>query len=176
MPLPGLFERKRSEMPSSGWIRSTSRFGPRFPQQSRLCFLREQAERRRVKLNGNIGHALRHALAGPDVKRHAGPTPVIDEECHRGVGVGLGIWIDARLLARKPGKSWPPTSARTILARDSILGNIFRLHYTHGAQAVWHVHRVHSSASKTVGGSIATVAITWLRWFWIMSRNAPASW
>ena len=31
------------------------------------------------------------------------------------------------------------------------------------------------SASKAAGGSIAMIARSWSRWFWTMSRIAPAS-
>ncbi len=31
-----------------------------------------------------------------------------------------------------------------------------------------------ASASKSTGGSIAVIAISWSRWFWTMSRIAPA--
>ena len=31
-----------------------------------------------------------------------------------------------------------------------------------------------ASASKSVGGSMAMIAISWSRWFWTMSRMAPA--
>ena len=47
---------------------------------------RSDAQRRALELNGNLGDALRHALARAQVKGHAFPAPIINGEFDRRVG------------------------------------------------------------------------------------------
>ncbi|MNO35632.1 hypothetical protein D3C76_256860 [compost metagenome] len=51
--------------------------------------------RRLLEVNHNLRQLLRHALAGTQVERHPGPTPVADigAQGHEGFGVALGIGV-----------------------------------------------------------------------------------
>ena len=49
----------------------------------------------------HLGGPHRHPLAGPQIKRYAGPSPVIYEERDGGIRVGGRAWIDAGLQYMK---------------------------------------------------------------------------
>ena len=46
----------------------------------------------------DLAHTLGHALARPEVERHAGPAPGVDGEFEGGIGLDPGIRRDARLV------------------------------------------------------------------------------
>src|SRR5262249_27451050 len=64
--------------------------------------------RRTLELNHDFGRALRKAFAGSEIKRHAGPAPIVDEHAHGDEGFGTG----SRAYA------WFLTISRKILAID----------------------------------------------------------
>ena len=61
--------------------------------------LAEEHERDLLELDRNFRVAGRHALAGADIKRNVGPTPVIDVQFESGESFRLGVGSDARLFA-----------------------------------------------------------------------------
>ena len=66
-PRPGTFAAKRSRMPSSGWMRSASRFG-----SGSVADVAEQHQwRHLLELDRDLGGALGQPLAGAQVERHA---------------------------------------------------------------------------------------------------------
>src|SRR5258708_39634119 len=58
--------------------------------QIRDLGLPKQYERRAPKLNGDFRGATRQALSGPQIERHAGPTPVVDLQPQGDIGLGVG--------------------------------------------------------------------------------------
>ena len=46
-------------------------------------------------MNRNLGGLLRQSLAHADVKRHAAPTPSVNEKPNGDVSLGIGRWADA---------------------------------------------------------------------------------
>ena len=111
---PGRFTSNWREIPSSGWICSTSQFG---------CMVLAAASSNRLvggrlELDGDLGRPPRHVLAGADVEGHAGPAPVVDLEPQG--DVGLDRAVPARRSARC-GRNGPscrgPSRRRTGRAR-----------------------------------------------------------
>ena len=70
-PGPGSLLIRYSLMPSSGCRRITSRFGSMAPTPCGKIECGDLAE-----VDHDLRHALRQALAGAQVERHAGPAPV----------------------------------------------------------------------------------------------------
>ena len=59
----------------------------------------EKHERRTAKLDDDLRHAPRQALAGAKIKRHARPTPVVDEQLHGDKCFRVRIGRDVRFTA-----------------------------------------------------------------------------
>ena len=91
---PGTLAENRSETPSSGWIFITSTLlsieSPASPKSR--CGMALEADR-------DLGVLARQAFAAAQIERHVGPAPVVDEELHRRVGVGVRFRVDAGLFA-----------------------------------------------------------------------------
>src|SRR6266508_1426131 len=127
--------------------------------------LHEERMRRALELHGDRRLAPREPLAGAHVEGRVGPAPVLDPELRRDVRLGRRLGVDAFLLAvagdhlpsTYPGPYCPRTAASSSVARSTLTFS-FRT----------------ASASKSIGGSIAVSATSWSRWFWKMSREAPA--
>ena len=49
----------------------------------------EEDKGRTLKLNGNLGVAGCHPLAGPQIERHSRPSPIINEQLDGDKGFGL---------------------------------------------------------------------------------------
>ena len=75
---------------------------------------REHALRRLAERDRDDARAFRHALAGTQVERHAGPTPVVDLAAQRDERLGLGVRTArrARRGSRRTGRA-PPVTARS---------------------------------------------------------------
>ena len=118
----------------------------------------EHGMRSGVELDRDFGHALGQLLAGADVKRHAGPAPVVDEESRGGVGIGLRVGIDAGLLPES-GHVLAADARRPVLPGDGVAGTSsgFRMRIERSSLA--RSSRT-ASGSNTPLGSMATVAIT----------------
>ena len=115
---PGTLASKRSEMPSSGWMWITSRLG----FSCSTGRVAEEHERRALELDRDLGDALRQALAGAQVERHAGPAPVVDEQLERHEGLGRASparptsprgSAGTRLPSTSPAPYWPRTVWRS---------------------------------------------------------------
>jgi len=170
MPEPGRFEKNRSEMPSRAGMRQHQQVRP----AAGLAVL-EQAQRRGLELDGDVGDALGQALAGANVKRHAGPAPVLDETALPAAYVSVRASGETPCSWRKPGRA-AADFGRAVLAGDRRVRRPHRLE--NGGWSAGALARSSRTAvdSNIAGGSMAMVAMTCSRWFWIMSRSAPASW
>ena len=90
-------------------------------------------------------------FAGPEVERHAGPTPVVDLKLHRDIGLDVRIRRHigflpiglAFLPSTVPAPYWPRTTAAGLTAGIAASTSAF-------------LERI-AAASKPVGGSIATI-------------------
>ena len=82
--VPGTLEPNFNATPSSGWTRTTSWL---WPSDSTSAGVERQV-RRPLEQHRDLGDPSGHALAGPDVERHAGPAAVLDAELDRDVGLG----------------------------------------------------------------------------------------
>ena len=97
---PGTLALKLTEMPSLGWMRrvrmlgwGTSWFLPVLNSWMGGC----------LKMMETLGDALGEALADAAVEGDAGPAPVVDLEFGGGVGLDVGLGVDAILLAVADG-------------------------------------------------------------------------
>src|SRR5271165_5451994 len=59
----------------------------------------EQRKRRVFEFYRYLGRAPRHPFAGPQIKRHPGPTPIIDFELQTSKSLGHAARVDTGLLA-----------------------------------------------------------------------------
>src|SRR5207248_4000179 len=59
----------------------------------------KQSLRRALEVNAYLRQAARESLAGADIKGHARPAPIIDEQLERDVGLSGRMRIDSGLLA-----------------------------------------------------------------------------
>ena len=172
IPVPGRFERKLQRNSFFGLNAKDQQVG--YGLGISIRFAAEDGQRRGAKLDGDLGNAARQILAGSHVKRHARPSPVIHEECHGRVSIGLRFRIHALLLA-KPGHLFAGHPPRPVLSGDARWRQ--RLPVSSRARSECSLARSSRTASEenVALGSMATVDRTCNKWFWIMSRSAPAS-
>ena len=86
----------------------------------------EQDVRRGPKLNAHFARAQRQVFAGAQIKRHAGPAPVVDEQLQRDVSFDVGIGLHLRFLAIT-GPRFAIDHAGEILAAHHLLGDVLGL-------------------------------------------------
>ena len=143
-PGPGTLAPKRSEMPSSGWMRTISRFGI----ESLTPHLAEQHHGRALELDRDLRHPLRQPLARAEVERHVGPPPVVDLQPHR--RERLGRRRRARPSARRgspaptapasdPSAYWPRTTHRSTSSR--VYGRIACSTFTRSSRTAFGAER-----------------------------------
>ena len=119
----------------------------------------ERSLGRGLEPHQDLGGRLGQALAGPDQERHAGPSPRIDVQPHRGERLDLRVGLDALLPA-----------IADVLAAHHVVG----LERADRRRTFTFSSRM-PSGELAPGGSIASIETTWSMWFWITSRIAPAS-
>ena len=103
-----------------------------------------------VQVTGN-------GLSGPDVERHSVPAPGIDLQLH-----GRRTFPSGEFRATAPRRGSRELTAHQVSAFSG--GMAFR--------TLTFSSRIDSLSVRT-GGSIAILASTWNRWFWMTSRIAP---
>src|SRR5690606_12404831 len=81
--------------------------------------------RRRLEVDNDLRQLLRHALAGTQVERHAGPAPVADFRPQRdeGFGVALGVGVFFLQIARYVAAK---DAAGDVLAAHQLLTKMLR--------------------------------------------------
>ena len=82
---PGILASNSRKMLSSRLHADDQAIGLR----QRWCGLAKQRERRVAELDGDLRFAHRQALAGADVEGHARPAPVVHQELHGHIGLGV---------------------------------------------------------------------------------------
>ena len=121
--------------------------------------VREDLLRRRLQLDEHLGDVLGELLAGPDVPRHAGPAPRVDVQPHRRERLDVRVGRDARLVA--VALELPAHEIRRLIVCTAVNTRSFASRS--------------ASSPMPSGGSIASSATTWKRWFCTTSRSAPTS-
>ena len=106
-------------MPSSGWMRHRQPVA----LQRRARRQRKHQVRRAAELDDDLAAPLFQRLAGAQIKRHALPAPVLDEQLDDGVGRRARVGRHA-LLGAVAG----------VLAGDDALGRILRRQHRHGVE------------------------------------------
>ncbi len=78
---------------------------------------------RGFELDGDLRRLLRHPLAGPDVERHSGPTPVVHEELERHISLSVRVGVYVILVAVAVD-FLAPHPARLVLAPHGVVGHV----------------------------------------------------
>ena len=175
--VPGSFASKRTEIPSSGCTFTMSRFDAIGVGLDAL----EDVQRRFAELDRDLGRPLRQPLAGAEVERHARPSPAVEMQPQRDVGLGRRLRDrrplprDSRALRRRSTQPAAYCARTTFVV--AALGRVDPSRFRGAAESTASASCLRSrtfSAENAIGGSIATSASTCIRWFWTMSRSAPA--
>jgi hypothetical protein len=85
------------------------------------------------EVHDHLGAGDRQTLARPDVERHARPTPVVDLNPHRDVGLGTRA-LGHALLVQVGRDLLPADPARSVLAAHHVVGDVLRVVSAAGAQ------------------------------------------
>src|SRR5262249_47023495 len=93
----------------------------------------ENDVRRALELDDDLGVALVKPLAGPQIKGHTGPAPVIDQDLHGHEGFGARFGTDALLLS-VAGNGFAVDVAGGVLAANDGLRNHAEIKRTDGLQ------------------------------------------
>ena len=173
--MPGRLQANDRLMPSSGWMRMTSRLALACAgvQVVLAADLAEEPQRRLLELHRDLGDALRQPLAGAQEERHAGPAPVVDRELQRDVGLGDRLRVDAFLLAVAV-HHLAVALADAVLAAHRVRPRPPRAVIGTSARSTFTFSSRIDCASSDDGGSIATRQSSCSMWFCTMSRSAPA--
>ena len=84
----------------------------------------EQDVRRGTELDAHFAGAHRQVFAGAQIKRHAGPAPVVNEQFQRDVGFDVGIRFHLRSPAGSRARGWPFDGAGEVLAAHDLSGHV----------------------------------------------------
>ena len=137
-------------------------------RQARDAGVREQPALRLAQDDRDLGGAVGQALP---VRRKNG-TPfqrALSIQARTATNVSTVESGATSSSSRYPGTSRPSTTPATYWPRTSSSSENGRTASSSSA-----LRSRTSSGASEAGGSIATNASTWSRWFWTMSRSAPA--
>src|SRR5262245_15439982 len=80
----------RTEMQRNSFVRLDMDLDPVRPKTFYRSFAK-QDERRLLELNNNARPMLSHPLAGTEIERNIGPSPIVNVKLQRGIGFGTRL-------------------------------------------------------------------------------------